>query len=64
MQTFLVQKASDFRNFMVCPQGQGEGEPVRTRGGEDQVFTICADVFYGWPLINVPLSLHHRIFRS
>jgi len=27
---FLVQKTSDFSKFIVCPNGQGEVEPVRT----------------------------------
>jgi len=35
---FLCKKTSDFSKFMVYPHGQGEYEPVRTRGKGGQFF--------------------------
>jgi len=56
---FLVQKASDFSNYMVCPQEQGGVESMRTfcvQGGGGQFLRFCADVFYKRPLTSLGIS--------
>jgi len=48
---FLEQKNIGFFEIMVCPYGQGEFEPLRTKGINFSRF--CADVLYGWSLIGI-----------